>query len=148
MGLPKKKTTFQIYALTPLKESLDTSECMNGEQRSVCYFAHAQDDLMMRILRMFEKLFSDFLIEHIFWIFVYYKNRLSYISLMEGARKLLCELNNHFVCFTTFEPRLKIWYQYDRFNPRLYEVPFTINLLFLISLNRFFDITKSILGYH
>ena len=29
----------------PLTESLDTTECMNGEQRPGRYFADAQDDL-------------------------------------------------------------------------------------------------------
>ena len=29
----------------PLTESLDTTECMNGEQGTGWYFAHAQDDL-------------------------------------------------------------------------------------------------------
>ena len=29
----------------PLTKSLDTTECMTGEQRPGCYFAHAQDDL-------------------------------------------------------------------------------------------------------
>ena len=41
----------------PLTESLDTTECMNGEQRHGWYFAHAQDDLKLRILCMFEDLF-------------------------------------------------------------------------------------------
>ena len=36
----------------------DTTECMNGEQRPGCYFAHAQDDLNLHILRMFEGTFS------------------------------------------------------------------------------------------
>ena len=35
----------------PLTEPLDTTECMTGEQRPGCYFAHAQDDVNMRILR-------------------------------------------------------------------------------------------------
>ena len=33
-----------------LTESLDTTECMNGEQRCRWYFAHAQDDLNLHIL--------------------------------------------------------------------------------------------------
>ena len=37
-----------------LTESLDTTECMNGEQRPGCYFVHAQDDLYVRILHMFK----------------------------------------------------------------------------------------------
>ena len=41
----------------PLTESLDTIEGMNGEQRPVYYFAYAQDDLDLRILRMFEGTF-------------------------------------------------------------------------------------------
>ena len=40
-----------------LTESVDTTECMNGEQRPECYFAFAQDDLTLRILRMFEGFF-------------------------------------------------------------------------------------------
>ena len=39
----------------PLTKSVDTTECMNGQQRPGCYFAHAQDDLN---LRMFEGTFS------------------------------------------------------------------------------------------
>ena len=31
---------------------------MDGEQRPGCYFAHAQDDMNLRILRMFEGTFS------------------------------------------------------------------------------------------
>ena len=38
----------------PLTESLDTTECMNGEQRHGLYYAHAQDDLNMRFLRIFK----------------------------------------------------------------------------------------------
>ena len=38
----------------PLTESLDTTECMNGVQSLGKYFAHAQDDLNMSIMRMFE----------------------------------------------------------------------------------------------
>ena len=41
-----------------LTELLDTTECMHGEQRPGCYFAHAHDDLNLRILRMFEGTFS------------------------------------------------------------------------------------------
>ena len=40
----------------PLIESLDTTEYMNEEQWPV-YFAHAQDDRNLRILRMFEGTF-------------------------------------------------------------------------------------------
>ena len=42
----------------PLTESLDTIECMNGEQKPGWYLAHAQDDLNLRILRMFVGTFS------------------------------------------------------------------------------------------
>ena len=42
----------------PLTETLDTTECMNREQRPGWYFAHAQVYLNMRILRMFEGTFS------------------------------------------------------------------------------------------
>ena len=38
----------------PLTESLDTTECMNGEHRPGQYFAPAQDDLNLHILRMLE----------------------------------------------------------------------------------------------
>ena len=38
----------------PLTESLDTLECINGEQRSGCDFAHARDDMILRIVRIFE----------------------------------------------------------------------------------------------
>ena len=31
---------------------------MDGEQKPVWYFAHAQDDLNQRMLRMFERIFS------------------------------------------------------------------------------------------
>ena len=36
---------------------MDTTECMNGEQRPGWYFAHVQDDLNLHILRMFEGTF-------------------------------------------------------------------------------------------
>ena len=42
----------------PLTESLDTAECMNGEQRPKWYFTRAPDDLNLRIMRMFEGSFS------------------------------------------------------------------------------------------
>ena len=42
----------------PLTELLATTECMNGEQRSLCYFAHVQDDLILDILPVFETTFS------------------------------------------------------------------------------------------
>ena len=42
----------------PLTESLDTTECINGEQRPGWYFAHVQDDLNVGILRIFEGLVS------------------------------------------------------------------------------------------
>ena len=42
----------------PLTESLDTVECINGEQMTELYFAHAHDDLNLRILHMFEGTFS------------------------------------------------------------------------------------------
>ena len=42
---------------SPLTESLDTRECMNGEQKSGRFFAHALDDMNLRILRMLEGTF-------------------------------------------------------------------------------------------
>ena len=42
----------------PLTESLDTTECMNGEQKLGLQFAHAQDDQNLGILRMFDGTFS------------------------------------------------------------------------------------------
>ena len=41
-----------------LTESLDTAECMNGEQRPRWYFGHVQNDLYLRILHMFKGTFS------------------------------------------------------------------------------------------
>ena len=41
-----------------LTESLDTTECMNGEQRPGCYFVLTQDDLNLHILCMIEGTFS------------------------------------------------------------------------------------------
>ena len=41
-----------------LTESLDTTECLSGWQRPGSYFAHAQDDLNLRILLMFKGTFS------------------------------------------------------------------------------------------
>ena len=43
--------------LCPLTESLDTTECMNEEQRPGWYFEHAQDDMNLHILCMFECIF-------------------------------------------------------------------------------------------
>ena len=37
---------------------MDTIECMNREQRSRLYFAHAPNDLNLHILRMFKCIFS------------------------------------------------------------------------------------------
>ena len=34
---------------SPLTESLDTTECMNGKQRSGWYFVHVQNNLSLRI---------------------------------------------------------------------------------------------------
>ena len=42
----------------PLTETLVTTECMNKEQRSGRYLVHAQIDLNLCILLMFEGLFS------------------------------------------------------------------------------------------
>ena len=42
----------------PLTESLDTTECISGEQRSGLYFTHSQDDLNLQILHMFEGTYS------------------------------------------------------------------------------------------
>ena len=39
-------------------ESLDTTECFNREQRLERYFAHAEDDVNLHILHMFEGTFS------------------------------------------------------------------------------------------
>ena len=42
----------------PLIESLDTTECIIAEQRPGRYFAHAQDDSNLCVLRMLEDIFS------------------------------------------------------------------------------------------
>ena len=42
----------------PPTRSFDTTECMNGEKRSGWYFVHAQYDLNLRNLRIFEGTFS------------------------------------------------------------------------------------------
>ena len=42
----------------PLTESLDTTECMNGEESPRWYFGHAQDDLNLYSLRMFKDTLS------------------------------------------------------------------------------------------
>ena len=41
-----------------LTELFDTTKCINGDQKPGLYFACAQDDLNLRILRMFEDTFS------------------------------------------------------------------------------------------
>ena len=41
----------------PLSESLDTTECIKGKQRLRRYFAHAQNELKLRILCTFEGTF-------------------------------------------------------------------------------------------
>ena len=43
---------------SPLAESLASKECVNGEQTPRRYFAHVLDDLNLRILCMFEGIFS------------------------------------------------------------------------------------------
>ena len=40
-----------------LKESVDTTECINGDQRPRKYFAHVQDGLNQQILRILEGTF-------------------------------------------------------------------------------------------
>ena len=52
------KALIRLRLHCPHTESLDTTECMNGEQRPGWYFAHAQDNLNLRMLRMFEGIFS------------------------------------------------------------------------------------------
>ena len=42
----------------PLTESSDTTECTNGEQKPGGYFVLSQDDLNLRILHVFEGIFS------------------------------------------------------------------------------------------
>ena len=54
----------------PLTELLDITECMNGEQRLGWYHAHAQDDLNVCILHMFEDTFSLDMAH----IFVYFRD--------------------------------------------------------------------------
>ena len=49
---------FDQGLLCLLTESLDTTECMNGIQRTGWYFAHVQDDLNLCIWRMFKGTFS------------------------------------------------------------------------------------------
>ena len=49
----------------PLTESLDTTECMNGEQ---LYFANVHDDLNLHILCMFEDAFSIWA-DQMQWVF-------------------------------------------------------------------------------
>ena len=41
----------------PLTESLDTTECMNGDQRPEWYLAHVQDDLNQRIFSHIQRHF-------------------------------------------------------------------------------------------
>ena len=48
-----------------LTESMDTTECINGEQRSGRYFAQLQDDLNLQILCMFGGMFS-LVVAHIY----------------------------------------------------------------------------------
>ena len=46
---------------------LDTTECIIGEKTPGCYFAHVQNDLNLRFLRMFECMAEEPLqTEHIF----------------------------------------------------------------------------------
>ena len=42
----------------PLTELLDTTECMNREQRPGCYLEHAQDDLNLRSAHIRRHFFS------------------------------------------------------------------------------------------
>ena len=62
MRTAKTQSSLRIHAVDqglhcPLKESLDTTECWNGEQRLGQYLAQAQD-LNLRIFCMFEDPFS------------------------------------------------------------------------------------------
>ena len=42
----------------PLTQSLNTTECMNGEERPGCYFGYAHDDLNLYIFQMFKDTLS------------------------------------------------------------------------------------------
>ena len=53
-------------------ESLDTTECMNGKQMPGWYFAHVQQDLNLRILRMFEVTFFTWRGPCIFFFFFFF----------------------------------------------------------------------------
>ena len=55
MGHPIPKSDQGLHCL--LTESLDTTECINGEQRQGFYFEHAQGDLNLHFLYMFESTF-------------------------------------------------------------------------------------------
>ena len=46
----KKNSNWVLNRSACPLETLDTTECMNGEQRPRCYLAHAQDDLTLRLL--------------------------------------------------------------------------------------------------
>ena len=53
-----RKRIFGHMRTTSLTESFDTIEYINGEKRPGKYFAHAQGDPNLFILRMFEDTFS------------------------------------------------------------------------------------------
>ena len=57
----------------PLTISLDTTECVNGEQRPGLYFARAQDDLYLLNLRMLEGIIISLMRPR--WYLDYYAGR-------------------------------------------------------------------------
>ena len=61
-----------------LTESLDTTECMNGEQRLRWYFAHVQNDMNLHILHRFKGLFfacrSPYTVQYMKRAFMPYAN--------------------------------------------------------------------------
>ena len=56
ISLASKQSDRVLHYL--LTESLDTTECMNREQRTRWYFVHTQNGLNGHILHMFKSTFS------------------------------------------------------------------------------------------
>ena len=120
----------------PLTEILDTTECMDIEQRSALYFVHAKNDLYSCILRMFEGNFFFMLdtanLRIVLRIRVFSKNYLKY----------LFSVHSHFV-----ETVLSIayWYLAKLYSPLflgIVSLPFSLFKLFEIVVFRSFSVVR------
>ena len=104
-----RKSDQDLHCL--LSESLDATECMNGEQRPRWYLEHAQDDLNLCILCMLEDTFSFDLVQLM--------SDIGYAQLMEKAG--FCHI------YSQYSDTLTPYHTC----PRIWTTPFDILLMHL-----------------